>query len=205
MRALDGLPTVDDVLSFWFGELDDEGFAAADVSARWWRKDADFDREVREGYCGLIDALTAGEGEAWRETARGCLAYVIVLDQLTRNAFRGTGRMYAADQRAHAATVGAIETGLDRQLPAAMRVFLYMPLMHCEEVASQHRCVEVFEALTAELSGAARERVAGNVGYAEQHRDIVARFGRFPHRNSLLGRESTAEEVAFLEEPGSSF
>lgn len=205
MVDLQALPTADEVIEFWFGELDDGGFAAAEVSARWWRKDPAFDEGVTARFGALIEALAAGRGEAWRETARGALAYVIVLDQLTRNAFRGTGEMYEADGRALFATTAAIERGFDRGLPVALRTFLYMPLMHAEDRTAQHRCVEVFEALAAELTGDARERVMGNVRFAEQHRDIIVRFGRFPHRNALLGRDSTPEELAFLEQPGSSF
>ncbi|MBW2464958.1 MAG: DUF924 domain-containing protein [Deltaproteobacteria bacterium] len=205
MANLQALPTVDEVIEFWFGELDDEGLAAPETRARWFKKDLAFDQDVVERFGSLIEALTAGEGEGWLETARGALAYVIVLDQLTRNAYRGTGRMYTADARALGATFGAIEGGLDRALPTAHRVFLYMPLMHCEGESAQHRCVEVFEALAAELSGRGKERAEANLGYAERHRDIVVRFGRFPHRNELLDRESTPEETAFLEEPGSRF
>jgi len=205
MADFQALPTVDEVIAFWFGDLDDEGLAAPETSIRWFKKDLAFDREIVERFGGLIEALAAGEGEGWRETAQGALAYIIVLDQFTRNAYRGTGRMYAADVRALAATVDAIEGGLDSELPTAHRVFLYMPLMHCEREGAQHRCVEVFEALAAELSGKGKEQAEANLDYAKQHRDIVVRFGRFPHRNELLDRESTPEELAFLDEPDSSF
>jgi uncharacterized protein (DUF924 family) len=176
-------PSIDDVLAFWFAD-----------SARWWKHDPAFDAEVRERFLALHGAVDGGEREDWLETARGALAYVIVLDQLSRNMFRGTARMFASDPRARAAARMAVGRGDDRALSEDERTFLYMPFMHSEDVADQDRCV----ALCASASSDARSS-------AERHRDIVRRFGRFPHRNALLGRPSTPEELAFLEQPGSSF
>lgn len=175
---------IDDVLSFWMSE-----------PARWWKKDAAFDEQIRGRFLALHDAINRGEHESWLDTPRGALAYVIALDQFSRNMFRESPRAFASDPRARAATKRALERGDDRALPADERVFLYMPLMHSEDLADQERSVERFGALGA----------ADQLRFAQLHRDIVHRFGRFPHRNGPLGRTSTPEEIEFLKGPGSSF
>jgi uncharacterized protein (DUF924 family) len=176
--------TPDDVLAFWFAD-----------PARWWRKDPAFDAEIRTRFHDLHRAVAAGAREDWRATPRGALAYVVVLDQFSRNMFRDTAGMFASDAQAVAAARAAVDRGDDRALADTERMFLYMPLMHSEDLADQDRCVDLFRAL-----GRSYE-----LNYAEQHRDIVRRFGRFPHRNQLLGRASTPDEVEFLKQPGSSF
>lgn len=175
--------SVDGVLAFWFAD-----------SARWWKKDPAFDAEVRDRFMALHQAIERGERENWLEAATGTLAYVIVLDQLSRNMFRGSARMFASDPKARAAARRALERGDDANLSPEERTFLLMPLMHSEDIADQNRSVALF-------AHAAPEQLR----FAEQHRDIVRRFGRFPHRNALLGRESTPEEREFLKQPGSSF
>jgi uncharacterized protein (DUF924 family) len=175
--------SIDDVLSFWFAD-----------PARWWKKDPAFDADVRDRFLALHEAIERGEHEDWLETPSGCLAYVVVLDQLSRNMFRGTARMFQSDARARAAARRAIERGDDRSLSPDERSFLYMPFMHSEALADQDLSVALFTP-----AGAEQRR------FAEAHRDIVRRFGRFPHRNALLGRASTPEELEFLKQPGSSF
>jgi uncharacterized protein (DUF924 family) len=176
--------TPEDVLEFWFAD-----------PARWWRKDPAFDAEIRTRFLELHRAVVRGAHEDWRATPRGALAYVVVLDQFSRNMFRDTAGMFASDAQAAAAARAAVDRGDDRALADTERMFLYMPLMHSEELADQERCVDLFRAL-----GRSNE-----LKYAEQHRDIVRRFGRFPHRNQLLGRASTPVEEEFLKQPGSSF
>ena len=198
--------TPDDVLSFWIGPLDDDGLAAPDAQKRWWSKDPELDRTCAERFGELHGKLAANGHPAWRETPRGLLAVVIVLDQLSRNIHRDATAMYAADPLA----LGLAKTGLERDdflvLRAHERLFLYMPLMHSEALADQERCVGLFAGeLAATRSEPLRAAFGQNLRFARQHRDIVARFGRFPHRNAILGRASTAEEEAFLKEPGSSF
>lgn len=192
----DDAAAIDDVWQFWFGELDAAGDAAPEVAARWWKKDDAFDAAIRERFAGLHREVGDGRHEGWRETMRGALAYVIVLDQFSRNMFRGTPGMFASDAQALAAAKDAVARGLDRQAPRAARAFFYLPYMHSEELADQDACVALYTAMGgAEYS----------LDYAEKHRVIIRRFGRFPHRNAILGRPSTAEEEAFLKEPGSSF
>lgn len=177
------LSSIDEVLSFWFAD-----------PARWWRKDPAFDAELRDRFLALHEAIGRGEREDWLATARGALAYVIVLDQLSRNMFRGTARAFANDARARAAARRAVDRGDDRALSEDERMFLYMPFLHSEDIVDQDRAVALFRSLPSD-----------HVRYAEQHRDIVRRFGRFPHRNALLGRASTPGEEEFLKQPGSSF
>lgn len=195
---------VSEVIAFWFGTLDEAGFAAPAFVARWFKPDVAFDDEIRRRF-GALHARLATEAEGWLDEPRGVLAYVLVLDQFSRNAFRNTAQMYAYDARALAAARACVDAGGDRALAVHERTFLYLPFMHSESLADQERCVRLFRDLADELLGEAKAKIEYNHQYAVRHRDIVARFGRFPHRNALLGRLSTADEAAFLLEPGSSF
>jgi uncharacterized protein (DUF924 family) len=190
---------IDAVLSMWFGELDADGLAAPECAGRWWKSTAAFDQQIRTAFESLCGDALAGNYDHWVETVRGRLAYVIVLDQFYRNLYRGTAKMYAGDERALPAAIAGIDAGVAAQLGMDERAFLYMPLMHSEELADQERCVELFEREAVGLDGVAGKRIAGNLRAAIVHRDIVKRFGRFPHRNQILGRETTPEEATFLE------
>jgi uncharacterized protein (DUF924 family) len=197
--------TPDAVLDFWFATLDADGRATAATTARWFTRDAAFDAELRARFLPLLRSLVAGEHRDWLETPRACVAFVVVLDQFSRNLFRGSAESFAADPLALAAARAALERGFDRALPTDPRAFLYMPFMHSESLADQDRCVELFAALDAELTAAGKAGVPNNLRYARLHRDVIARFGRFPHRNAWLGRPSTPEELAYLAEPGAGF
>jgi uncharacterized protein (DUF924 family) len=175
----------EDVLRFWFGEVEEP-------REEWFRKDEDFDREIRDRFETLYESAASGELDAWRETAEGSLALVIVLDQFPRNMFRGDPRCYSTDEKALDTAKRAVDRALDRELPPLRRTFLYMPFMHSEDLADQRRSVELFRGMD---SG----------GYAVRHMEIVERFGRFPHRNEVLERDTTPEEAEFLTQPGSSF
>ena len=174
------LPSSDDVLAFWFADPD-----------RWWKEDAAFDDEIRARFLGLHDAIRRDGREDWLEAPRRTLAYVVVLDQFSRNMFRGTARMFESDARALAAVRGALDRDFDRNLSRNEQMFLYMPFMHSEDIADQDRCAKLFAPLQEWLR------------YAEEHRDVIRRFGRFPHRNALLRRQSTSEELVFLKESAS--
>ena len=186
-----------EVLAFWFGGEGEPGYG--EFRSQWFQKDEAFDREVTDRFAGLYDEAAAGELDGWREEAESCLALVIVLDQFPRNMFRGDARTHATDGKALDAAKYAIEQALDRDLPPFQRMFLYMPFMHAEDARDQRISVGLFEGLAGEAGG------PDVVEYAGGHRDIVERFGRFPHRNALLGRETTPEEAEFLTQPGSSF
>ena len=176
--------SIEDVLSFWFAN-----------KTRWWKKDPAFDDQIRKRFAPLLSSIANKEHEEWKATPRGTLAYVIVLDQFSRNMFRDTPGMFSNDEQALETAKEAIDKGFDQQLSHEERGFLYMPLMHSEVLTDQERCVQLFDTLGN----------ADSLDYAIRHRDIIKRFGRFPHRNGMLGRSSTAEEVEFLKQPGSSF
>jgi len=186
-----------EVLDFWFGREGEPEYGQS--RDEWFRKDPAFDARVTQEFFDLYEQAAAGDLDGWREGAESCLALVIVLDQFPRNMFRGDGRTHAADGKALEASKYAVQHALDRELPAFQRMFLYMPFMHSESVEDQRRSVELFERLAGEEGG------PDVVSYAVAHRDIVERFGRFPHRNEVLGRQTTSEEAVFLTTEGSSF
>ena len=194
-----------DVLALWIGPLDEEGLARPENAARWWRKDPAFDAVIRQRFEPTWERAMAGALEDWRTTPRGTLAWVIVLDQLSRNMFRGTPQAFAGDARALEAARAAIARGDDKALIGHERLFLYMPFMHAEDLASQERCIALLSAFRDESRGRLRDELMNNVKFAELHRDIIARWGRFPHRNAQLGRPSSDAELAFLKEPNSAF
>jgi len=197
--------TPDDVWTYWFGPLDERGDADAEHTARWFKKDPAFDAELVERFGAVHAEIDGGAREAWRDDPRGLVAYVIVLDQFSRNMFRGTSRMFASDPRALGAAKAGVAAGLHLSLPYAAATFLLMPTMHSESLADQEACVALFNALLEASPVELRAGRAQYASFAEKHRVIIARFGRFPHRNALLGRASTPEELEFLSQPGSSF
>jgi uncharacterized protein (DUF924 family) len=190
---------------FWFGEIDASGRADAARAQRWFNGGAEFDAAIRDRFLALHGEIAAGGHRDWLVTPRGRLALVIVLDQFSRNMFRGTAQMFAYDGRALELALDGIGQGEDRQLAIDERGFLYMPLMHCERLSVQERCVDLFATFAGEAPEESKESVARSLNYAERHRDIIRRFARFPHRNATLGRESTPEELEFLKQAGSSF
>jgi uncharacterized protein (DUF924 family) len=186
------------VLDFWFAPPSDAEHNR--TRAVWFKKDDAFDAEIRRRFGGLIDVALAGALEAWRTTTDGTLAYIITLDQFTRNTHRGTAKSFAGDAQALAAARALVASGAHRALPGVRRQFVYLPFEHAEDLAMQDESMRLFTALAAD-----EPTLADLPTWAEKHRVIVARFGRFPHRNAILGRTSTPEEAAFLREPGSSF
>lgn len=174
------------VLSFWFEEI---------APAQWWTKSPAFDRVVAERFGALHRAASQCELAGWRATPEGRLAEVIVLDQFPRNMFRDDGRAFATDALALALAQTAVALGADRALDPQRRVFLYMPYMHSESPVVHETALALFETLG----------IADNLDYERRHKAIVDRFGRYPHRNALLGRPSTHEELEFLKMPGSGF
>lgn len=172
------------VLRFWFEET---------RPWQWWRRDDDFDAEVRRRFGALLAAAKEGGLDVWRAHPRHALARIIVLDQFSRNIFRDRPAAFAADAIALAAARDALARRFDKLYSEPQRAFFYMPFMHAEVLAVQEECVALFK---ANLPGGA------NLPFAVEHRDIVRRFGRFPHRNRILGRKSTPEEIVFLREGG---
>ena len=187
-----------DVLDFWFLPPDNPDYGQARVE--WFRKDDGFDAQIRARFGALIDVAIEGGLRAWDATPHGALARLIVLDQLTRNVYRGTPRAFAGDAQALALAVALTQAGQDQLLPPMLRAFAYLPFEHAEDLAMQARAVELFQLLSQAQPG-----FEGMLDYAERHQEVIARFGRFPHRNAILGRASTPQEVEFLRQPGSSF
>jgi uncharacterized protein (DUF924 family) len=188
-------PTAADVLFFWFGAPAERG----KPHKRWFEKSDAFDREIRERFLPLYEEAAAGKLSRLKETAADCLALIVVLDQLPRNMFRGTPRAFAADALALEAARHALASAFDRDMLAVERMFAYLPFEHSEALADQTLACELTKPLEAFPETADAHR------YAVRHRDIVLRFGRFPHRNAILGRASTPQELEFLKGPGSSF
>ena len=191
-------PRAGKVLDFWFGPPGDPAHGQPRVE--WFRKDAAFDAAIAQRFGTLIDEALAGQLATWSAQPLSALAQVIVLDQFTRNAFRDTPRAFAGDALALAAAQAMVDTQQDRSLTSVQRQFAYLPFEHAEDLAMQREALRLFGALAQD--DPAR---ADLLTWAQKHHDIVARFGRFPHRNAILGRASTAEEAAFLQTPGSGF
>lgn len=195
----------DEVLHYWFGEIGDDGNVTEDRSALWWRKSPETDAAIRERYEPLVQAVARGEYDRWGESGSGRLALIIALDQFPRNIYRDMPQAFAYDAQARALTRAGLERRQDRELPLVQRVFFYLPLEHAEDRDLQAESVRLFAQLRDEAPEHLHETFANYLEYAVRHQEIVDRFGRFPHRNGVLGRKSTEEEVAFLKEPGSSF
>ena len=189
--------TAQAVVHFWFGAPGSPERGKARTA--WFRKDDAFDDEIRRRFGEAVEiALAGGLGE-WCANAEGSLARILLLDQFTRNIFRGSARAFAGDQRALATAEEAVARGFDRELTARERWFMYMPFEHAEDRAAQARSLALFGALAAETG------LASPLEWARRHAAVIERFGRYPHRNAILGRESTPEEIAFLATPGSGF
>ena len=186
-----------EILDFWFGSEDEEGYG--EFREAWFTKDREFDREIRDRFEPVYEEAAGGGLDHWKSEAQSCLALIIVLDQFPRNMYRGDARMYAADEKAREAARHAIEHAYDRELSPYGRLFTYLPFEHSEELDDQRLSVELFRRLATEMGSEAL------LDYAVRHLEIVERFGRFPHRNEILGRRTTPEEAEFLSGPDSSF
>ncbi len=184
MQAATG--DIEEIINFWFNEL---------APDQWYVRDEDVDRHITQRFAAVYERLAKRVPSGWLNTANGCLAAVIVLDQFPRNLFRDEARAFATDQKAWSISNDAIERGLDEDLPAAQRTFLYMPWQHSEDAAVQRQSVELFNRLGD----------AGSLDFACRHQVVIDRFGRFPHRNKVLGRFSTAEEEEFLAQKPTGF
>ena len=181
----------------WFGDALDDPAAIPGKMKDWFSTDRERDAQLTARYAGLVEAAAQGHYYRWLEHPAGRLALVVALDQLPRNLFRGTSRAFAYDPYTAALCLAAVHTGEDRKLLPVQRAFLYMPLQHFEDLQAQQTSVELYEKLGAE-NPQTKIFTEGFTPYAREHRDIIARFGRFPHRNAVLGRKSTPEEAEYL-------
>lgn len=197
--------TGEELLQLWFGDLQPELPAPGERLRFWFGGGEAVDRLLRERFTTAVTAAADGAYQAWGATARGRLALILLLDQLPRNIYRDSPRAYASDAQARQQTLEGLAAGQDRSLAIVERAFFYLPLEHAEDSGLQEQSVTLFTDLLATAAPAQRQMCRDFLDYAERHRDVIARFGRFPHRNAVLGRSSTAAEKAFLNQPGSSF
>ncbi len=187
-----------DILEFWFGDGLEKGWPTQEMKELWWGGSKGLDETVKARFGDRVAEAVGGRLKDWETEHLSRLALVLLLDQFTRNVYRGTGQALSGDARSQQLVTDALARGWDKQLPWVCRVFLLMPLMHAENLALQDDCVARFRQLALDAPDDLKPKLAGNGDFAAQHRDIIARFGRFPYRNAALGRVSTPEEEEFL-------
>jgi len=188
---------VDEILDFWFGSPQSADYGKE--RSFWFTKKLEFDQQLRDRFLSTYEQAATGELDSWENSPRSCLALLLLLDQFPRNMFRGTPKSFATDAKARAIANNAVSKGFDQDLLPVQRWFIYLPFEHSENLADGQRCVDLFSTLTGDPDSAA------TIDYALRHKSVIERFGRFPHRNKILGRESTPAEAEFLKQPGSSF
>lgn len=195
----------DELLTFWFGDNPDDAAVAKAQAELWWGHRQETDELLQARFGAAASAAAADVLDHWVGSPRGRLALILLLDQLPRAIHRATPAAFAQDAKARAVAEQGLESGADRLLRPIERLFFYLPFEHSEDLADQDRSVELYRELLTTVESAHRETFAAFVDYANRHRDVIKQFGRFPHRNLILGRESTPEEKEFLEQSGSSF
>lgn len=198
-------PRALEILQFWFGTLDDAGLASPQCERLWFRSDPAIDAEVRTRFARDLAQAAGGERAHWEQSARGRLALIVLYDQFSRNIYRASAQAFAHDTRALALCLAGIGRAHDRALAPIERAFFYMPLQHSEERRVQERSVALYQGLLQSLAPAVAARLPGFLEAALEHREIIRRFGRFPHRNRALGRASTPAEREYLAACGRSF
>jgi len=195
----------DELLDFWFGDATDDVEAGQTQAALWWGASAETDDLIAGRFGQAASAAAAGALDHWTGSPRGRLALILLLDQMPRVIHRGAPGAFAQDDKARRVAAIGLESGADRLLRPIERVFFYLPFEHSEDERDQQRSIELYKKLAAEVPEKWREAFDGYLDFAVRHEVIIDRFGRFPHRNAILGRESTLEELEFLKEPGSGF
>ncbi|GAA6141950.1 DUF924 family protein [Hydrogenophaga sp. 5NK40-0174] len=193
-------PQARQVLLYWFGDTLEADYPPDDQTHHWFEGGDAVDAHIRERFGDLVAQAVDGGLQHWENDLRHRMALIILLDQFTRNVYRGEGQAFAGDERARRLSLRTIDSGEHEQLPRVGRVFLYLPLMHAEDAALQAQCVALFEALVAGAPEPLATTLSKNVHFARLHEDIIRRFGRFPYRNAALGRENTAEEAVFIKD-----
>ena len=192
--------TAETILEFWFGDSSDDPQALVAREAIWFGVDDTFDQSVREGFTDVLEQANLGEYKRWKLTPRGTLALIITFDQFPRNIYRSQPQAFAYDERALALCRDGVAMGIDQELKIIERAFFYMPLEHAEDLEAQNKCVACFEQLHAEAPDGFKNITEDKLKYAIGHRDVVHRFGRFPHRNLVLGRTHTPAEIEWIAE-----
>jgi uncharacterized protein (DUF924 family) len=196
---------IEQVITFWFGSDINNPDVAKNQSALWWQKSPQTDSLIRQKFAGGLKDLALGHWDDWLETPRGRLAAIIVLDQFSRNMYRDTPQAFAQDSLALKWCLEGMRLKHDVELPFIGRVFFYLPLEHAESMEMQTLSVQKFTDLAERAGADESQTFMGFQDFAERHLEVIEQFGRYPHRNRILGRESTADELAFIEQPGSGF
>lgn len=191
-----------DILEFWFGDDPSRPLA---YQARWWKKDPEFDQEISDRFLPTIEKARKGELKSWEATPEGMLALVILLDQFSRNCFRDRAAAFSADSQALKLCLSGQAKSWDQKMTPTQRWFFLMPMMHSEDREMQRRSIVAYRHLAETAPAELHASLNGALDFAGRHAAIVDRFGRFPHRNHILGRDSTPEEIEFLKQPGSGF
>jgi uncharacterized protein (DUF924 family) len=195
----------DVIHEFWFGSASNDAVVAQQKSSLWWSKKSDNDEEIRRRFGDTVEQTACGELDAWTKSPRSMLALILLTDQFPRCIYRNTPKAFEFDGLAQAWCMDGLKHGMDKSLRPIERIFFYLPLEHAESTDLQERSVQLFTELFQQVPVNQVDLFRGYLTFALRHRNFVARFGRFPHRNAILGRISTPEETAFLQEPGSSF
>ncbi len=199
------MENVETILHYWFGSSDDDAKIIRGKSGLWWKKNHEVDEEIRRRFEMVLEAELKNELTSWGNNPREQLTRILLLDQFPRNMYRDTAHAFACDERARRLAHAVLTQGTDRKLRPVERVFIYLPFEHSEDVQDQATSVRLFAALAEEVPATLKQAFQNFLDFAEKHKEIIDRFGRFPHRNALLGRDSTPEELEFLKGPGSSF
>jgi uncharacterized protein (DUF924 family) len=199
------METAATIREFWFGNNLADPDLARSRAGLWWQKDAQIDRHIADRFESWVIKAANRELDRWLATPTGCLALILLTDQFPRNIYRNTSQAFAHDPLARSWCTQGIQTGADLQLHPIERLFFYLPLEHSESLADQDRSVALLQSLAIAVEPSVRSTFEDFTTFAIRHRDIIARFDRFPHRNAILGRESSPAEIAFLAEPNSSF
>jgi len=194
-----------EILDFWFNDINDHPEKLPQHSTLWWAKKSEIDHYIIEHFSDYYQQAIQNQCQHWLTSAKGRLALIILLDQFSRNMYRNDARAYAQDSQALAIATDSINQEQDKQLQPLERAFLYMPLEHAEDLVLQNRCVTLFEKLSNDAPSNIKNYLTNMLDFAKKHRDVIQQFGRFPHRNKMLKRQSSAEEELFLLQPGSSF
>lgn len=205
MREKNQCQAMQDLLLFWFGRGQTASEVAREKSALWWSKNDDTDQQIIRRFVATHRAATAGELNHWGETPRGLLALIICTDQLPRNMYRHTPAAFADDSLALEFAKRGVQSGAVQQLQPIERVFAYLPFEHSEQLAEQQTSLALYQGLVEDADAETSDLFDNYCEFARKHHQIIQRFGRFPHRNQILARVSTAEEREFLQQPDSSF
>lgn len=199
------METARSIRDFWFGSNPDDAGVAQEKASLWWRKNPEVDAQIRDRFATTLAMAARRELDGWLDNPEGRLALILLTDQMSRNMYRGTPQAFAYDGIAREWCVDGLALGADAALRPIERVFFYLPLEHSELLEDQERAVVLFQSLRDAADARLQPVFDGFLDYAVRHREVIARFGRFPHRNKIVGRPSTPAEEAFLQEPGSSF